>query len=61
MEGWTYVMYKVEEVSHAISNIYFIFIVFAGSFFLINLILAVITIYFSMEQRNSRLKAEELK
>lgn len=49
MEGWTYVMNKMTETTGPITNIYFVLVVLAGSFFLINLILAVITIYFSLE------------
>ena len=46
LEGWTLIMYKIEETSNTFTNIYFIIIVLIGAFFLVNLTLAVITIFF---------------
>lgn len=46
MEGWTFIMYYIEATLGWISNIYFLVIIFIGAFFLVNLTLAVITIFF---------------
>jgi hypothetical protein len=58
MEGWSIIMRYVMETMHFILCIFFIFIVFMCSFFLINLTLAVITIKFNESQENA--KKEEL-
>lgn len=58
MEGWSVIMRYVMETMHFILCIFFIFIVFMCSFFLINLTLAVITIKFNESQENA--KKEEL-
>jgi len=50
LEGWTAIMYALEKATNTVTNIYFIAIVFIGAFFLINLTMAVITIYFMMSQ-----------
>jgi hypothetical protein len=50
LEGWTAIMYSLEKATNTVTNIYFIAIVFIGAFFLINLTMAVITIYFMMSQ-----------
>jgi len=61
LEGWTDCMYKVEQTSGAITNIYFLIVVLIGAFFLVNLTLAVITIFFMQSQDDSRNKQEEMK
>jgi uncharacterized membrane protein len=61
LEGWTYVMYSIEETSNFVSNIYFFIIVLVGSFFLVNLTLAVITIFFMQSQEESRSQQEAQK
>lgn len=58
MEGWSTIMMYVMETMHFILSIFFIFIVFMCSFFLINLTLAVITIKFNESQENA--KKEEI-
>lgn len=42
MEGWTELMYYVMQVFNQFAAIYFILIVFVGSFFVMNMMLAVI-------------------
>jgi hypothetical protein len=46
MEGWTFTMYYIEASMGVFTNIYFLLIIFIGAFFLVNLTLAVITIFF---------------
>lgn len=58
LEGWSFIMMYVMETMHFILSIFFIFIVFMCSFFLINLTLAVITIKFNESQENA--KKEEI-
>ncbi len=47
-------MYKIEQTSASFTNIYFIIIVLIGAFFLVNLTLAVITIFFIESQNKFR-------
>ena len=54
-------MYKVEVTLNFITNIYFLIIVLIGAFFLVNLTLAVITIFFMQSQEQSRNAIEQLK
>jgi hypothetical protein len=58
MEGWSTIMMYVMDTMHFILSVFFIFIVFMCSFFLINLTLAVITIKFNESQENA--KKEEI-
>jgi hypothetical protein len=58
MEGWSVIMKYVMQSMHFVLCIFFIFIVFMCSFFLINLTLAVITIKFNESQENA--KQEEI-
>ena len=58
LEGWTLIMGYVQKTFGFWVSIYFLVIVFIGSFFLLNLTLAVITIKFNEAQDNS--KREEL-
>jgi hypothetical protein len=54
-------MYKVEKTSNPFTNIYFLIIVIIGAFLLVNLTLAVITIFFMLAQKKFREKLEEKK
>lgn len=58
LEGWTQVMTYVQRTFGYILCFYFLLIVFIGSFFLINLTLAVITIKFNESQQMSKLEEE---
>ena len=61
LEGWTLVMYKIEQTSASFTNIYFIIIVLIGAFFLVNLTLAVITIFFIESQNKFRKQIQHAK
>lgn len=58
LEGWSEIMVDVMSTLHWIIAIFFVFIVFMCSFFIINLTLAVITIKFNESQENT--KSEEM-
>jgi hypothetical protein len=47
LEGWTYYMYLYMDCSGPIASIYFPILIVMGSFFFLNLFLAVITDTFS--------------
>jgi F0F1-type ATP synthase membrane subunit b/b' len=47
MEGWTDIMYKIFDAFSIFTVVYFIFLVFVGAFFLLNLTLAVIKAKFA--------------
>lgn len=61
MEGWTEMMYWVFDAYHWLTCIYFIGIIWIGSFFLLNLTLAVIKAQFSAtaEKDDDDVDAEE--
>jgi len=61
MEGWTMTMYKIEATMGMVTNAYFLLIIFIGAFFLVNLTLAVITIFFIKAQNEAREQIEEKK
>jgi hypothetical protein len=61
LEGWTLVMYKIEQTSNSFTNVYFIIIVLIGAFFLVNLTLAVITIFFIESQNKFRKQIQQAK
>ena len=61
MEAWTLIMYKIEATMGMITNTYFLMIIFIGSFFLVNLTLAVITIFFIKAQNEAREQIEQKK
>ncbi len=42
LEGWTYVMTLTMKTTHSSTFLYFVFMIFIGSFFMVNLTLAVI-------------------
>lgn len=59
MEGWTDVMYQVQDAHNSVvAAFYFIFLILFGSFFLLNLTLAVIWDNFSMGSKEEDEKAE---
>ena len=58
LEGWVDVMYWIEETSSAWTNLYFIFLITFGSLFLLNLIIAAMTINLSVERS---LKAKQVQ
>ena len=55
MEGWTQIMFAVFDTFSIFACLYFILIVFIGSFFLLNLTLAVIKAKFS-DNHNSNIE-----
>jgi len=61
MEAWTLIMYKIEATMGMATNAYFLMIIFIGSFFLVNLTLAVITIFFIKAQNEAREQIEQKK
>lgn len=59
MEGWTDVMYQLQDSFNAfVAAIYFVVLILFGSFFLLNLTLAVIWDRFSTEQMEEKAKKE---
>jgi len=54
-------MYNIEMTSSSFTNIYFIIIVLIGAFFLVNLTLAVITIFFIESQNKFRKQIQQAK
>jgi hypothetical protein len=58
LEGWTSVMTYVQRTFGYVLCVYFLLIVFIGSFFLINLTLAVITIKFNESQQIAKMEEE---
>ena len=61
LEGWTYIMIKLQRVFNSFAVLYFVLLVLVGAFFLLNLTLAVITIFFTNAQRESQQHLEEKK
>ena len=61
LEGWTNLMYITEITTTELSSAYFIIIVMVGSFFLVNLTLAVITIFFIESQNKFRKQIQQAK
>ena len=59
MEGWSNIMYDVANSFTIFSVLYFIVCVFIGSFFMIQLTLAVIKAKFSGTQQNKEEVVEE--
>lgn len=59
MEGWTVIMYQLQDSSNAVvPAIYFIILILFGSFFLLNLTLAVIWDAFNAEQQEEQARKE---
>ena len=58
MEGWTDVMYNVSDAGVTGGNIYFISLVIIGSFFVMNLILGVLSGEFSKEREKANARNE---
>lgn len=56
LEGWVDVMYWIEETTTAWTNLYFLLLITFGSLFLLNLIIAAMTINLSVERH---LKAKQ--
>ena len=52
LEGWTQILELVRNTFNDFSIIYFIFLVFIGAFFLMNITLAIIKIKFSESHQN---------
>ena len=61
LEGWTYIMYLTERTTSKFSSGFFIIIVMVGAFFLVNLTLAVITIFFIESQNKFRKQIQQAK
>lgn len=60
LEGWTDIMYHIQDVHNFWNWAYFVVLIVIGAFFLINLCLVVIATQFSeTKQRESRLIAEQ--
>ena len=57
LEGWTDVMYFVQDAHSFWTWIYFVFLIVIGSFFMINLCLVVIATQFSETKRRETAKA----
>eukprot|EP00736_Rhodelphis_marinus_P012787 Rmarinus@m.2580 len=53
LEGWTDIMYMMQDGAHSAVWIYFVLLVFLGSFFVVNLMLAVISTTFSQLNHDS--------
>lgn len=49
--GWSYVMYRVQDAVHPVAIIYFVAIIFLCSYFVINLLLAVLKRKFGTAQK----------
>jgi len=60
MEGWTAIMYQVMDSANRWVWIYFVIMIIFGSFFAVNLALAVLYVYFTGETESSAEEAEEL-
>lgn len=62
MEGWVDIMYMVIDTSGSFLTVpYFCFIIIIGSFFLLNLILAVIMRVFTQNDELERIKHKQQK
>ena len=62
MEGWTDIMYMVDDTSSNVITVpYFCLIIIIGSFFLLNLILAVIMRVFTQNAELEKLKSRKRK
>ena len=61
LEGWTYIMYITETTTSELASGFFIIIVMIGAFFLVNLTLAVITIFFIESQNKFRKQIQQAK
>ena len=62
LEGWTNIMYNLSDTSYPWMAISFcVLLVFIGSFFLLNVILAVIMDAFDQVDKNSSAKDEKKK
>ncbi|KAL4505974.1 hypothetical protein ABPG72_013735 [Tetrahymena utriculariae] len=59
MEGWTQIMYQLFDAFSMFTVIYFVLLIFIGSFFLINLTLAVIKAKFSDNQGVTVIEQEQ--
>lgn len=61
LEGWVDIMYAIEDVDGPWNNLYFILLVMIGSFFVINLVTAVIFLRFDQIKRAEQVKKLEDK
>ena len=59
LEGWTPIMYLVQQSLTGWTFIYFLLLVFIGAFFLLNLALAVMTEVYDEENTRAKLEAEQ--
>jgi len=61
LEGWTDIMYAVDEIDSKWNELYFITCMFLGSFFVVNLVVAVIFIRFDQMKVQVAKEQEEAK
>uniref|UniRef100_A0A8C6YFY3 Voltage-dependent L-type calcium channel subunit alpha n=1 Tax=Naja naja TaxID=35670 RepID=A0A8C6YFY3_NAJNA len=58
MEGWTDVLYWVNAVGHELPWVYFVSLVIFGSFFVLNLVLGVLSGEFSKEREKAKARGD---
>ena len=56
LEGWTDVMYGIQDTSSGYTALYFIFLVVLGSFFVLNLVVAVLCVNYTYQRKPSLLR-----
>jgi len=64
LEGWTEIVYRVEDATSGWAWLYFVALLLLGSFFMVNLFLAVLYLYFTMsdaEETDAEEKEEEVE
>ena len=61
LEGWVDVTYLMEDANGPLVWIYFIFLILLGGFFLVNLFLAVLYLYFTQQGEKADKKVSETK
>ena len=59
LEGWTDVMYIIQDVHSFYNFIYFVILIIVGTFFMVNLCLVVIANQFSETRRRETAKMKE--
>lgn len=61
LEGWVDVMYWISETDNRWSNLYFVLLILFGSLFLLNLVVAVITLNLTAKGKEERVEARAAK